>query len=90
MLVFFSSKEGDLLDWMFLDILSSLSLVVMTNLHPKRKTQEKVLSKEQDFFVWLGFFFLAFHYAHLYLRKKILSLRHTYKALLNAEYSYAH
>lgn len=40
---------------MFLGILSSLSLVVVTNLHQNRKTQEKVSTKEQG-----GFFRIAY------------------------------
>lgn len=35
---------------MFVGILSSLSLVVVTNLHQNRNTQEKVLTKEEGLF----------------------------------------
>lgn len=50
---------------MFLDILSSLSLVVVTNLHPKKKTQEKALTEEQGHFSFFFFFFLLKNYIYI-------------------------
>lgn len=45
---------------MFLDILSSLSLVVVINLHQNRKTQEKVLKKKVLDLYSLGVFLVAY------------------------------